>query len=83
MSIVRISQLTKKYGNVIAVDNISLEIQEGEILGLLGPNGAGKTTTMRMFLDGGEYAPRDAEDILFYASAVQYSDCKGELILPM
>jgi len=46
--IVKIDGLTKKYGDIIAVDNISLEIQEGEILGLLGPNGAGKSTTINM-----------------------------------
>jgi ABC-2 type transport system ATP-binding protein len=40
--------LTKKFGNLTAVDNISFEIPEGEIFGFLGPNGAGKTTTIRM-----------------------------------
>ncbi|WP_094545845.1 ABC transporter ATP-binding protein [Petroclostridium xylanilyticum] len=40
--------LTKKYGNITAVDNLNLEIEKGEFFGLLGPNGAGKTTTIRM-----------------------------------
>jgi len=40
--------LTKKFGNFVAVDRINLEIMEGEIFGFLGPNGAGKTTTIRM-----------------------------------
>ncbi|GBD99948.1 putative ABC transporter ATP-binding protein YxlF [bacterium BMS3Abin07] len=45
---IRIENLTKYYGDVCAVDDISLDINEGEILGLLGPNGAGKTTTLRI-----------------------------------
>jgi ABC-2 type transport system ATP-binding protein len=40
--------LTKKFGSVLAVDNLNLDIPEGEVFGFLGPNGAGKTTTVRM-----------------------------------
>jgi len=46
--IIEIKDLTKKFGNVAAVDHLNLEIQEKEILGLLGPNGAGKTTAILM-----------------------------------
>jgi ABC-2 type transport system ATP-binding protein len=46
--IIRIENLTKKFGNFTAVNHLNLEIEEGEILGLLGPNGAGKTTTILM-----------------------------------
>jgi ABC-2 type transport system ATP-binding protein len=42
-----VSHLTKYYANLKAVDNLSFELQPGEIVGLLGPNGAGKTTTLR------------------------------------
>ena len=45
---VRALNLTKKFGDLIAVDNISLSIKQGEIVGILGPNGAGKTTTIRL-----------------------------------
>ena len=45
---IRLSHLTKKYGAFTAVDDLSIDVREGEVLGLLGPNGAGKTTTMRM-----------------------------------
>ncbi|WP_425449560.1 ATP-binding cassette domain-containing protein [Dethiothermospora halolimnae] len=44
----RLENVTKKYGKFIAVDNISLNINEGEIFGFVGPNGAGKTTTLKM-----------------------------------
>ncbi len=45
---IHVQELTKHYGPVCAVDRISLQARQGEILGLLGPNGAGKTTTLRM-----------------------------------
>lgn len=48
MSIIRTIGLTKKFGAVTAVDNLDLEIGEGEIFGLVGPDGAGKTTMMRL-----------------------------------
>lgn len=48
MTIVKMDQVTKKFGDVTAVDRVSLEIREGEIFGLLGPNGAGKSTAINM-----------------------------------
>jgi ABC-2 type transport system ATP-binding protein len=47
-SMITVTGLTKKYASTTAVDNISFEVQKGQIVGFLGPNGAGKTTTMRM-----------------------------------
>ena len=45
---VEVTNLRKVFGNVVAVDDISFEVEEGEIFGLVGPNGAGKTTTLRI-----------------------------------
>ncbi len=58
-AILQIQGLRKSFGNTIAVDDLSLEVNEGELFGFLGPNGAGKTTTIRAILgllhpDGGE-----------------------------
>ncbi|MFP7288091.1 ABC transporter ATP-binding protein [Shouchella clausii] len=48
MPLLQIRDLTKKIGNKVLVDQVTLSMEKGEILGLLGPNGAGKTTTIRM-----------------------------------
>lgn len=45
---IRTENLTKKFGNLTAVDNLTFQVNKGEVFGLLGPNGAGKTTTIRM-----------------------------------
>jgi ABC-2 type transport system ATP-binding protein len=45
---IQVEQLTKRYGPVAAVDGISFQVEQGEVVGFLGPNGAGKTTTMRI-----------------------------------
>lgn len=49
-TVLEVRNLTKTYGKVLAVDGISFELKEGEVVGLLGPNGAGKTTTLHMIL---------------------------------
>jgi len=61
MSVIKVSNLTKKFGDTFAVDNISFEVKKGEIFAILGPSGCGKTTTLRLIAgfedpdDGGVY----------------------------
>jgi ABC-2 type transport system ATP-binding protein len=56
---VEVSKLTKAYGDVVAVRELSFEVQPGSILGLVGPNGAGKTTTLRAL--AGIHPPTDGQ----------------------
>jgi len=46
--VIEVDHLTKRYGSVKAIENVTFQVEKGEILGFLGPNGAGKTTTMRI-----------------------------------
>jgi ABC-2 type transport system ATP-binding protein len=74
MAMIDIRGLTKKFGDITAVDDLTFNVEEGEVLGLLGPNGAGKTTTIRMlagiisptsgFADiGGRRTDKNAEEL--------------------
>ncbi len=50
-AVIHTNNLTKKYGGVVALQDLNLEVHQGEVFGYLGPNGAGKTTTIRTLLD--------------------------------
>jgi ABC-2 type transport system ATP-binding protein len=50
MAVITIQGLTKRFGQVVAVDDLSFQVDQGTVVGFLGPNGAGKTTTLRMLL---------------------------------
>ena len=68
-NILHISGLTKSYGGRKVVDNISLDVDKGDIVGLIGPNGAGKSTTMKMVMkliskDAGEVSLGDSDDFV-------------------
>src|SRR5688500_17869667 len=64
-TVIRTEKLTKRFGDLIAVDGLDLEVHEGEVFGFLGPNGAGKTTTLRLLcaLIG---APSGTSDVAGY-----------------
>lgn len=61
MAVVKIENLVKRYGDLVAVDHFNLEIEEGEIFGLLGPNGSGKSTTIHCLLSLLSYDKGDIE----------------------
>jgi len=48
LSMITVQHITKRYGNHVAIEDVTFDVKQGEILGFLGPNGAGKTTTMRI-----------------------------------
>jgi ABC-2 type transport system ATP-binding protein len=60
-SVIRARALTRRYGDILAVDHLNLDVRAGEVFGLLGPNGAGKTTTILMLLGLSEPSEGHAE----------------------
>lgn len=71
MNVIQTEKLTKKFGDTIAVDDVSINVREGEIYGFLGLNGAGKTTTIRLLL--GMIKPDSGKISLFGQNAKQAS----------
>jgi len=69
MSVLEVENLTKSFGGVTAIDNISFHVEEGETLGIIGPNGAGKTTVFNLIT--GFYRPQ-AGGIKFYGKDVTH-----------
>jgi len=59
---IELINLTKRYGNLVAVNRLNISVAEGEIFGFIGPNGAGKTTTLRMM--GGILAPTEGSVLI-------------------
>src|SRR5215208_5628784 len=49
-AVIKVENLTRSFGNFVAVDHVNFDVREGEVVGYLGPNGSGKTTTIRMLL---------------------------------
>jgi len=68
MSLLTLSEVTKIFGGLVAVNDVSFEVEEGSIVGLIGPNGAGKTTVFNLIT--GNYHP-DAGDILFDGKSIR------------
>jgi ABC-type Fe3+/spermidine/putrescine transport system ATPase subunit len=67
MAAIRLHELTKRFGRVVAVNHLSLQIQEGELITLLGPSGCGKTTTLRII---GGFEHPDGGEVFFGDRAV-------------
>ena len=69
-SVITVNNLTKKYKDIVAVNNISFDVKRGEIFGFLGPNGAGKTTTIRTLLG---YLKPNAGEAYIFGQNIKYN----------
>ncbi|EYE88081.1 antibiotic ABC transporter ATP-binding protein [Fervidicella metallireducens AeB] len=78
MKVVKIEGLTKRFGDLVAVDNVKLEIESGEIYGLLGPNGAGKSTMINIMC-GLIPMNKGSVSILGYSIEKQNKDAKKNI----
>lgn len=72
LPVVYVDNLTRRFGDFVAVDHVSFEVNEGEVVGYLGPNGSGKTTTIRMLL--GLLAPSEGEATILGFDSHRQSD---------
>lgn len=79
MSIISCKNVTKRYGNFTALNNVSLDVPEGTIFGLLGPNGAGKTTLIRIL---NQITRPDEGEILFNGELLKETDVERIGYLP-
>ena len=68
--VLKVENVTMQFGGVIAVDNMNLEVNKGEIVSLIGPNGAGKTTAFNVIT--GVYAPTNGA--VYYKGEQDYSE---------
>ncbi len=70
--VIHVQNLTRRFGDFVAVDHINFEVNQGEVVGYLGPNGSGKTTTIRMLL--GLLAPTEGEATVLGYDAYRQSE---------
>jgi ABC-2 type transport system ATP-binding protein len=70
--VIRVENLTRRFGDFVAVDHVNFEVNEGEVVGYLGPNGSGKTTTIRMLL--GLLEPSEGEATVLGFDAFRQSE---------
>lgn len=75
-NVLRVNDITMQFGGVVAVDNLSLEVNEGEIVALIGPNGAGKTTAFNCIT--GVYEPTNGS-VSFYGKELLESHPRGKM----
>ncbi len=76
--LIEVSKLSKRFGDTVAVSDLSFNVREGEILGFLGPNGAGKTTSMKM-LSG--FLPWDSGEVLIQGKPLQATDRENRRLI--
>jgi len=70
MSVIEVNNLTKYYGKAMGIEDVSFQVDEGEIFGFIGPNGAGKSTTIRLFLS--LIYPSSGSATIFGKDCIQY-----------
>lgn len=71
-AVIKVENLTRRFGDFVAVDHVNFEVHEGEVVGYLGPNGSGKTTTIRMLL--GLLQPSDGKATVLGFDAFRQSE---------